>query len=31
MLAAVKKEPFPEASKCPGKAITIPVTFPTPR
>lgn len=30
MLKAVKETPFPEASKCPGKAITIPVTFPTP-
>jgi hypothetical protein len=30
MLGAVKKTPFPEASKCPGKDITIPVTFPTP-
>lgn len=31
MLKAVKGTPFPEASKCPGKAITIPIAFPTPR
>lgn len=30
MLKAVKGTPFPEASKCPGHGITIPVTFPTP-
>lgn len=30
MLGVVKKTPFPEASKCPDKNITIPVTFPTP-
>jgi hypothetical protein len=31
MLKAVKGTPLPEASKCPGKSLTIPVTFPTPR
>jgi hypothetical protein len=30
MLKVVKSTPLPEASKCPGKSITIPVTFPTP-
>lgn len=30
MLKVVKGTPLPEASKCPGKSITIPVTFPTP-
>ena len=30
MLKAVKGTPFPEATKCPGHGITIPVTFPTP-
>jgi TonB family protein len=30
MLKVVKSAPFPEASKCPGKSITIPMTFPTP-
>lgn len=30
MLKAVKGTPLPEASKCPGKSLTIPVTFPTP-
>jgi hypothetical protein len=30
MLEVVKKTPFPEVSKCPGKEITIPMTFPTP-
>lgn len=30
MLKAVKETPFPEAKKCAGKAVTIPVTFPTP-
>lgn len=30
MLGVVKKAPFAEASKCPGKDITIPMTFPTP-
>jgi hypothetical protein len=30
MLKAVKGTPLPEASKCPGKTLTIPVTFPTP-
>ncbi len=31
MLKVVKATPLPEASKCPGKALTIPMTFPTPR
>lgn len=31
MLKVVKATPLPEASKCPGKSLTIPVTFPTPR
>jgi len=31
MLKVVKATPLPEASKCPGKTLTIPVTFPTPR
>lgn len=31
MLKALKATPLPEASKCPGKTFTIPVTFPTPR
>jgi len=30
MLKVVKATPLPEASKCPGKTFTIPVTFPTP-
>lgn len=30
MLKVVKATPFPEASKCPDKNITIPMTFPTP-
>lgn len=30
MLKVVKATPLPEASKCPGKSLTIPVTFPTP-
>jgi hypothetical protein len=30
MLKAVKATPFPEVSKCPGKQLTIPITFPTP-
>lgn len=30
MLKVVKATPLPEASKCPGKSITIPITFPTP-
>ena len=30
MLKVVKGTPLPEASKCPGKSFTIPVTFPTP-
>jgi hypothetical protein len=30
MLKAVKATPLPEAAKCPGKSLTIPVTFPTP-
>lgn len=30
MLKAVKDTPMPEASKCPNKTVTIPVTFPTP-
>lgn len=29
MLKAVKAEPFPEAEKCPGKAVIIPIQFPT--
>jgi hypothetical protein len=29
MLAVVKKTPFTEVSKCPGKDITIPITRPT--
>ena len=29
MLAAVKGTPLPEAAKCPGKTLTIPVSFPT--
>jgi hypothetical protein len=31
MLKVVKTTPLPEASKCPGKSLTIPMTFPTPR
>ena len=31
MLKVVKATPLTEASKCPGKTLTIPVTFPTPR
>lgn len=30
MLKVVKATPLTEASKCPGKSLTIPVTFPTP-
>jgi hypothetical protein len=30
MLKVVKATALPEASKCPGKTLTIPVTFPTP-
>lgn len=30
MLKVVKTTPLPEASKCPGKTLTIPMTFPTP-
>ena len=30
MLKVVKATPLPEASKCPAKTFTIPVTFPTP-
>ena len=30
MLKAVKTTPLPESGKCPGKSLTIPVTFPTP-
>lgn len=30
MLKVVKATPFPDASKCPDKNITIPMTFPTP-
>ena len=30
MLKVVKATPFPEASKCPDRNITIPMTFPTP-
>ena len=30
MLKVVKSMPLAEASKCPGKSITIPMTFPTP-
>jgi hypothetical protein len=30
MLKVVKATPFPEAAKCPGKQLTIPMTFPTP-
>ena len=30
MLKVVKATPLPEASKCPAKTLTIPVTFPTP-
>lgn len=29
MLKVVKTTPLPEASKCPGKTITIPLQFPT--
>lgn len=31
MLKALKSTPLPDASKCPGKSLTIPITFPTPR
>ncbi len=31
MLKAVKAAPKTQLAKCPGKTITIPVTFPTPR
>lgn len=30
MLKVIKTTPLTEASKCPGKSFTIPVTFPTP-
>jgi hypothetical protein len=30
MLKVVKATPLTEAAKCPGKSLTIPVTFPTP-
>ena len=30
MLKVVKATPLTEAAKCPGKSITIPITFPTP-
>jgi len=30
MLKVVKSTPLTEASKCPGKSITVPMTFPTP-
>ena len=30
MLKVVKATPLPEASKCPAKTFTIPMTFPTP-
>ena len=30
MLKVIKSTPLTEASKCPGKSLTIPVTFPTP-
>jgi hypothetical protein len=30
MLKVVKATPFPEAGKCPGKSLTIPIQFPTP-
>ena len=29
MLQVIKKTPMPEASKCPGKSLTIPLEFPT--
>lgn len=29
MLKALKAEPFAEADKCPGKAVIIPIQFPT--
>ena len=28
-LKALKAEPFAEADKCPGKAVIIPIQFPT--
>jgi hypothetical protein len=31
MLKVVKSTPLTEASKCPGKSFTIPMTFPTPK
>ena len=31
MLKVVKATPLTEASKCPGKSFTLPLTFPTPR
>ncbi len=31
MLKVLKATPLPDANKCPGKSLTIPVTFPTPR
>ena len=30
MLKVVKATPLPDANKCPGKSLSIPVTFPTP-
>jgi hypothetical protein len=30
MLKVVKATPLTEAAKCPGKSVTIPMTFPTP-
>ena len=30
MLKVIKATPLPEASKCPAKTFTIPMTFPTP-
>jgi hypothetical protein len=30
MLKVVKSTPLPDANKCAGKSLTIPVTFPTP-
>ena len=31
MLKVLKATPLPDASKCPAKTLTIPLTFPTPR
>jgi hypothetical protein len=31
MLKVVKTTPLPDAARCPGKSLTLPVTFPTPR